>query len=326
MRPTLIPKSAATIIVVATVLLATPGRSQTLGTRSPVPQWQTDAGGNRAAQIETAGKQVFEVASVKLSKTDAQSHSNITLDAGNDNDPLTGGLFSVTNTQLNAYISFAYGLTPNETMSSLLSQLPKWAKTEGFDIEARARGNATKADIRIMMQSLLAERFKLVVHREVRQLPILALELEKSNSTGALLRKHLDDPPCASPSTPLLESTPGSGGVSFPLVCDKFVGEFISGRWRVRGRNMAIERIAGILSAVAQFDRPVVDQTGLQGKFDFSLEFTPGFLSWAPGFQPDPSGPTLLDALRDQLGLKLKNETGPVEMMVIDHIEEPTPN
>jgi uncharacterized protein (TIGR03435 family) len=277
-------------------------------------------------QVDGAGKQVFEVASVKPSKADvAQSHSNITLDAGDDNDYPTGGLLSVANTALASYISFAYNLTPNETMSSLSSQMPKWAKTQGFDIEARAAGNSTRADMKLMMQSLLADRFKLAVHRETRQLPILALQLVKPKNVGPLLLKHADDPPCASPSTPLLESTPERGGVKFPLICNKFVGEFVSGHWRVRGRNMTIERIASIFLVVGQFDRPIVDQTGLPGRFDFSLEFTPGFPG-PQGFQPDPSGPTLLDALREQLGLKLKAETGPVDMLVIDHVEEPSPN
>jgi uncharacterized protein (TIGR03435 family) len=73
------------------------------------------------------------------------------------------------------------------------------------------------------------------------------------------------------------------------------------------------------------FDRPILDKTGLSGNFDFSLEFTPEFRS-PQNFQPDPSGPTFPEALNEQLGLKLESQTGPVEVLVIDHVEEPSSN
>ncbi len=75
--------------------------------------------------------------------------------------------------------------------------------------------------------------------------------------------------------------------------------------------------------------RPVVDQTGLVGKFDFVIEFTPQLnRPVQPGaeFQPDPTGPTFLEALREQLGLRLESQTGPVDVLVIDHVEEPSAN
>jgi uncharacterized protein (TIGR03435 family) len=76
-------------------------------------------------------------------------------------------------------------------------------------------------------------------------------------------------------------------------------------------------------------DRPVLDETGLTGKFDFVIEWTPQFDGPPPpgvNFQPDPTGPTFLEALKDQLGLKLVPQTGPVEVPIIGHIEEPSPN
>ena len=75
--------------------------------------------------------------------------------------------------------------------------------------------------------------------------------------------------------------------------------------------------------------RPVLDQTGLSGTFDFAIEWTPqlsGPLPPSTDFQPDPDGPTFLQALQEQLGLKLEPTTGPIDAFVIDHIEEPSPN
>ena len=88
-----------------------------------------------------------------------------------------------------------------------------------------------------------------------------------------------------------------------------------------------MERLAGILSGLA--DRPVLDKTGLTGKIDFVIEFTPQFNGPLPpgaNFQPDPTGPTFLEALKEQLGLKLESQTGLVEVIVVDHVEQPSEN
>ena len=87
--------------------------------------------------------------------------------------------------------------------------------------------------------------------------------------------------------------------------------------------------IASTMSVMADLGRPVLDQTGLNGVFDFTLEWTPDINGPSPSsaaFQPDPSGPTFLEALKEQLGLKLDSQTGPVEVFVIDHIEMPSEN
>jgi uncharacterized protein (TIGR03435 family) len=309
------------------IVIAGPWWSLSLTAQSPSdqarpsesPDWETAAG----------GKMAFDVASVKVNKlTDTRSYSNITMDPGSE-DPPSGGLFSATKFLLNVYVAFAYKISPNQT-ESLLDQMPKWATAEKFDIQARASGNPTKDQMRLMMQSLLAERFHLVVHRETRQLPVLALTLVKPGKTGSHLRPHSDDPACFPSSSNSTQdnaaSTPSAkASDEFPEVCDKFIGEFVSGRWRVSARNMSVERIASIFSVVGAFDRPVLDQTKLYGKFDFSMEFTPEFKG-PPDFQPDSAGPTFLEALRDQLGLKLEPRTGPVDVLVIDHVEQPSEN
>ena len=101
------------------------------------------------------------------------------------------------------------------------------------------------------------------------------------------------------------------------------------GRVRLGGRNVTMEQIGQSLGGDDAVDRPVIDRTGLPGTFDFTLEWSqqitfPG--PPPPDFHSDPDGPSLLAALDKQLGLTLKSETGPIDVIVIDHVEEPSPN
>jgi len=124
------------------------------------------------------GKESFEVASVKQNKSNGMSSASVPL---NDQDGYSsnGGLFSATNYRLDAFIGFAYKLTSRQTQSAL-SQLPKWAVAERFDIQARAEGNTTKDQMRLMMQSLRADRSKLAVHTEVAQASVFVLVPSRS--------------------------------------------------------------------------------------------------------------------------------------------------
>jgi uncharacterized protein (TIGR03435 family) len=100
----------------------------------------------------------------------------------------------------------------------------------------------------------------------------------------------------------------------------------VPGRLHVGARNVTIQIMADQFPGFANgVDRPVLDRTGLTGTYDFSIEFTPDIPASAD-FHPDESGPTFLEALKDQLGLKLDSQTGPVAVFVVDHIEEPSPN
>jgi uncharacterized protein (TIGR03435 family) len=290
-------------------------------TNSPaVPQWQKDAG----AQMS------FEVASVKQNKCglppDCSIDSNINLEPGDAYSP-TGGLLTVTNWYLNPLIVFAYKLNANQ-FQLLRSQLPTWAKTERFDIQARALGSSpTKDQVRLMMQSLLADRFKLAVHAEIRQLPVFALVLDKPGRTGPLLKLHSDFPPCETVTSSTAPLATVAGG--YPSRCGVTVELPSSARGLAHfsARNVAIEQIGPDLSPVV--GRPILDKTELKGNFDFSIEFFPepnGPAPTAATVQAEPTGPTLLEALKDQLGLKLVSQTGPVEVLVIDHVEELSPN
>jgi uncharacterized protein (TIGR03435 family) len=327
-RSKLLLKAALAAGLIGTMwpqLLSQRAAAQVSAAQSPIPEWQTAAGG----QME------FDVASVKPNTT-APSRDTIT-----SNIPLgpqdmfapTGGLLSATNFPLLQYIVFAYKLTPNQVRDAR-SQLPKWATTDRFDIQARAAGNPTKDQYRLMMQALLADRFKLAVHFETRQLPVLVLVLDKPGKLGPQLRPHPADSPCSTAAAP--GGGPGpqptvAGG--FPEICGVLVGVQPSapGRFRGGARNVPIAMLTSMMSIpqITGVDRPVLDKSGLSGTYDFVIEFTPqltGPLPPGANFQPDPNGPTFMEALKEQLGLKLESQTGPVDVIVVDHVEPPSEN
>jgi hypothetical protein len=160
--------------------------------------WQTKAG----------GKMSFEVASVKLSKPDAIRTANFVLDPSDSFQDMRtnerpNGRFSA-NSPLSSYVRFAYKLhlsTPAQ-LNDMISHLPKWVSTDVFEIQARAPGNPTKDQMRLMVQALLAERFQLAVHFETHETPVLAMTLAKPGKTGPGLRPHAEGPSCDAPPSP----------------------------------------------------------------------------------------------------------------------------
>ena len=182
------------VFVVVLCGLFLPGSSPLRGqsTQSAVPQWQIDAG----------GKIVFEVASVKenLAGPLTESRSNFALDSNLVELPVsTGGFLSATNFPLLQYIAFAFRLDASQT-KSVQSQLPKWVNTKRYDIVARAPGNPTKDQFRLMMQSLLANRFGLSSHFKKRELPVFDLVLGKPGRLGPQLRLHPSGTDCSGES------------------------------------------------------------------------------------------------------------------------------
>jgi uncharacterized protein (TIGR03435 family) len=319
--------AVAFVVGAATPLYAQPPSGQSTmqpsPTQVPAPQWQTAAG----------GKMEFSVASVKpdsAAMSQETVYSNFPLGPGDYYTP-NGGLFRATDFPLLAYIAFAYKLTSNDA-KTFFDQLPKWVTSDRYDIEARADGNPTKDQMRLMMQSLLADRFKLAVHYEAKQVPVFALILDKPGKTGPKLQIHPSDAECTTvpPGQPAPGSAPAApdtiaGGL--PATCGGIQGlqSSVPGRFRLGARNVTLGLIANTMTGIGNLDRPVLDQTGLSGTFDFTIEFTPEVPAGA-NFQPDESGPTFLEALKDQLGLKLDAKTGAVNVIVLDHIEEPSPN
>jgi bla regulator protein blaR1 len=289
-------------------------------------QLDTSADWEKAA----GGKMSFDVASVRedtagLPPSGPAPHSNVPLFAGtvfpkNGN----GTRLSITNLQLQDFIAFAYKMDANEA-KALWSQLPKWAQTERFDIEARAPEGTTKDQMRLMMQSLLADRFKLAVHYETQQERVYSVAFVKPGKIGPSLRLYgADEPPCGIKATP--DATPTStvpGG--FPVPCGGIQQLVPSSPEMVRfgARNITMAMFASTFSGGwTAIDRPVVDKTGINGNVDFVLEFYP-LSDDSPDVLP---GPTFLEAIKDQLGLKLNEDTAPIRRPVIDHVEEPSAN
>jgi uncharacterized protein (TIGR03435 family) len=200
-------------------------------------------------------------------------------------------------------------------------------------IEAKADGNPTKDQMRLMMQSLLADRFKLAVHFETQEQPVLALVPIKEGKTGPRLRPHAEGLACDAKWTAPADRTAASvppGG--FMPTCGDVAVIFGPNHTFILGaRNVTLHFIAANLStipAVADFGRPVVDQTGLTGTYDVSL-------NWLPDRSENPSGvtepldaqePFFEESLKDQLGLKLKPTKARIQTLVIDHVEQLSPN
>jgi uncharacterized protein (TIGR03435 family) len=271
------------------------------------------------------GKMSFEVASVKANKggpppSGPKPYSNISL-GSEDDQPPAGSLFSATNVPLVSLISFAYKLTLND-FQSMSSQLPKWTAwtAQGFDIQARATGNPTKDQFRLMMQALLADRFKFAMHYEIRQILLYNLVLAKPGKMGSQLRLYGNEEPC--PAAPAPDANVAGG---YPAGCGtlQFMTSSQPGLVRVGGRNMSITMMATSLSALGSLDRPVFDRTGLSGNIDFIIEWDRRHVTEP---MADAPGSTFPEALQDQLGLKLDAQKGPVNTFVVDHIEEPSAN
>jgi uncharacterized protein (TIGR03435 family) len=240
---------------------------------------------------------------------------------------LPGGRLAATNASLKLLIQFGYAPhdnpMPGHSMPLLASQVvggPAWVKSDGYDIQAKAERNTDPKQTWLMLQTLLADRFKLALHRETRELPVYVLTAAKNG---------LRLPPAKE-----------AGCVSFPpgttphYVPGKVDCGYVSGPSSGYGAGLHIKgskvHMADLIRELASvLDRPVLDKTGFTGEFDVDLRFTPddatmGFPdSRGPG---DPNLPNIFAALEEQLGLKVVASKGPVEVLVVDHAEKPSAN
>jgi uncharacterized protein (TIGR03435 family) len=283
-----------------------------------------------AAQTAPTSSQAFEVASIRENKSRGQATSNFPLDRGDVYFP-TGGVFSATNQSLVTLLIFAYKINISEFRGGLMHRLPAWATTDQFDINARAAsGEPTKEDMRLMVQSLLEDRFKLKAHREKQQMPVFCLYLTKPGKTGPQLKPHNPGSSCSAPLPLPAAGTPVETIVGlWPPTCGDGI-EVRTSKYRLRegGRDMTMSAIADWLTGAGESERPILDRTGLNGRFDFILEFDPESLgregiSSAPH---DDSGPTFTDAIKEQLGLQVKKEDGAISIFVVDNVEYPSSN
>lgn len=180
--------------------------AQTVG----MPDWQQAAG----------GKSSFEVASIRPSKPGTFTPPTFPLSAGASYGANTDTF--IGDFPLEVYIEFAYKMRPTrDQVNAMLAPLPKWVGNESFTIHAKAAEPATKDQMRLMMQSLLAERFGLRLHFETQEVPVLVLTLEKAGRIGPNLHPHTDGPPCNRPASEFKAHGSADGGPDvFPSECD----------------------------------------------------------------------------------------------------------
>jgi uncharacterized protein (TIGR03435 family) len=273
--------------------------------------------GGSNGRAQTAGtvvatKLVFDVASVRQNKSGDKPESSFPLGPG-DMYASTGGVFSASDQTLITYIAFAYKLTISQA-ETVRQHLPEWVMSDRFDIEARTEvHDPTKDQMRAMMQSLLADRFQLKVHAEARQLPVFGLVLAKAGRTGPQLAVHAVDASC---------QTSACGGLTL-------LPASVPGHLHVAAHGVAMDFLARSLTGMGGLDRPVVDETGLGGTYDFDVEYardTFGADTAASGLPAEAAGPTFLEALKEQLGLRLVAQKGPVQVVVVDAIARPSAN
>ncbi len=292
------------------------------------------AGGAQAPSGE-AQKLEFDVASVKQDKLNGEPYSNFSLDSGNmfsgvsatDVFAPESGYFVARNRSLFEYLNFAYKLTGTQMLALRFEQyagptvkMPGWVTADKFDIQARADGHPTKDQMRRMMQALLADRFQLRVHMETREVPVLALVAASAGHPATRLRTHPAADGCDGPASLGADQLPAACGVIAHLAPSG------PGLARFGGRGVTLSLLASSLptqTGLALVRRPVIDRTGLGGTVDFVLEWA---LDAGGNGESTASGPTFATALRDQLGFGLEEGKGPVELLVIDHVEHPSAN
>jgi uncharacterized protein (TIGR03435 family) len=215
---------------------------------------------------------------------------------------IKGRHYATLNTTLSYLIQYAYGFHARQIVAG-----PEWLDKDKYDIAAVPDGEGQPSDDqwKIMVQKLLTDRFALTFHRDIRDLSVYLLIVGKG---GSKLAKSDGDP----------SST-----------ADLTFGR-IGGVIRLPARNATIDDFTHVMQR-NMVDRPIVDRTGLTGRFNFTLTFTPNEYQIAmvggglppPGVNPPPE---LFTAIEQQLGLKLEPAKAPAKVLVIDHVERPSAN
>lgn len=249
----------------------------------------------------------FEAASIKVNKSDS-GHSGIS-----DAMP---GRFVADRTPLKFVILYAYQLLNHQLIG-----LPDWAEDINFDITAvYAPGTTKGADVRVLVQQLLRDRFGLVLHSEQRVIPAYNLHLAHNNGK------------------------PGPGMTASSIDCEKMIAEHLplanaggksavapggmrpacrvlATRRYLTGGGLTLQQLATALQSMVA--RPVVDQTGLTGRYDVELTWT---LMDDADNPPQNDSPSIFTAIEEQLGLKLETRREPFDIMVVDRVSLPTDN
>lgn len=216
---------------------------------------------------QAAGTLEFEAASIKPNKSGSNS--------SHEND--SSGQMVAINVTLREYLRIAFGVKDYQISG------PDWMGSERFDIAGKFPPHTVDNPIEPCLQKLLADRFKLALHRETKDFPVYALVAAKGG--------------------PKIQAVEDQGGHSTN-----------STRGHLVGTRITMARLAEFLAR--QMDRPVVDLTEMKGVYNLTMDWTPDEAAAA-----DAVAPTLLTALQQQLGLKLQPQKAPIEVLVVDHLE-----
>lgn len=250
----------------------------------------------------------FEVASIQSSRSDS---------AGSGIRPAPGGeRYVASHVTLKQLITVAYRIKADQVAAGPARGLHlEWMDSDFYDMNAKAERPSSIEELHAMLQDLLADRFKLRFHRETKELPMYALTVDKE---GPKLKPH----EARSGGDPWIEPKAGFDGPNGRL----------NTTWHATFASM--DFFAWRVSMM--MDRPVVNQTNLNGSYDFDLAFTQELAPAPPdtpagavilgGGPADGSNSTIVEAIRRQLGLRLERRTGPVEILVIDQAEKPVEN
>jgi uncharacterized protein (TIGR03435 family) len=236
----------------------------------------------------------FEVASIKPAKPGGRG--------GGIKPKAAGQGYDAVRATVRSMISLMYKMPMQHITGG-----PGWLDSDLWDVEAKADKSYSLDDLHTMYQNLLADEFKLKFHKEIKEGLVYALIVDKSGSKMKVNESPQDY------EIPILG---GRGGI-------------------FTGKRVPMEYLCYFLGQILRNDdRQVIDKTGLNGNYDFTLSFMPEL---PPGFSASPiekanlppeflDRPTIFDALRAQLGLKLEAQKGPVDYYVIDHVEKPAEN
>jgi len=242
-----------------------------------------------------AQRPVFDAASIRRSVQQT----------GDDLVFLPGGRFTASSSTLEL-IGAGYEIATFRIVGG-----PDWMRSERYDVQARAAGDVTLADTRLMLQRLLEERFRLRVRTEPREIPVYALLLARSDRrTGPGLR----------PASPDACIDRGPLPVNVPRDALPSCGRLFGNPGRMSGRRVSLDLLAERLSTIV--GRVVVNQTGRTEMFDVDLEWTPDS---GPSFG-NRDAPSLLTALGEQLGVKLDSSRAEAAVLLVESIERPTEN
>ena len=239
-----------------------------------------------------------------------------------------GGRFVAENITVKFLLQESYGVKESQ-----ISGAPGWLDSEHYDIEAKPEDSPADQDrkltpeerhaqLMLMLQSMLADRFKLTLHHDTKEMEVYALVVAKN---GPKLHEAAVTPPDSAPAElPKPGGPPPKGGI------------WMTGRGQLNVTGANLGMFANVLSM--QLGRIVLDKTGLKGNYEFTLKWTPDegqgqmFRGAGDGQPrdaappPDASGPTIFTAVQEQLGLKLESQKGPVDTLVIDHVDRPSEN